>query len=75
MGRGQGEGQRKHGVTFDEAITAFSDPLAMLLPDPDHSLGEARYLVLGSPIIERRLAIVSIGGCLFDAAQHRRRRR
>lgn len=26
--------QQKHGVTFDEAITAFSDPLAMLLPDP-----------------------------------------
>jgi uncharacterized DUF497 family protein len=42
------ESQRRHGVTFDEAITAFSDPLAMLLPDPDHSIAEQRYLVLGT---------------------------
>ena len=29
---------QKHGVTFDEASTAFGDPLALLMPDPDHSL-------------------------------------
>jgi len=40
--------RRKHGVMFDEAITAFSDPLAILLRDPDHSIGEQRYLVLGT---------------------------
>ena len=39
--------QRKHGVSFDEAITVFSDPLSVLIPDPDHSVGEERYLVLG----------------------------
>lgn len=38
---------RKHGVTFDEACTAFADPLALLVSDPDHSFGEERYLVLG----------------------------
>ena len=38
---------RKHGVTFDEAATVFGDPLALLMPDPDHSLDEERYLVLG----------------------------
>ena len=38
---------RKHGVSFDEAVTAFGDPLSVLLPDPDHSTGEERYLVLG----------------------------
>src|SRR2546429_989072 len=38
---------RKHGVTFEEASTAFRDPLALLMPDPDHSLGEERYIVLG----------------------------
>ena len=47
---------RKHGVTFDEAITAFSDPLAMLLPDPDHSIAEERYLVLGTSTRGRRRA-------------------
>jgi uncharacterized DUF497 family protein len=38
---------RKHGVTFDEASTAFGDPLALLMPDPDHSFGEERYVLLG----------------------------
>ena len=38
---------RKHGVTFDEASTAFGDPLGLLMSDPDHSLSEERYLVLG----------------------------
>jgi uncharacterized DUF497 family protein len=49
--------QRKHGVTFDEAITAFSDPLALLLPDPEHSIGEQRYLVLGTSTQGRLLVI------------------
>jgi len=53
------ENRRKHGVTFDEAITAFSDPLAMLLPDPDHSIGEKRYLVLGTSA-QGRLLVVAI---------------
>jgi uncharacterized protein len=38
---------RKHGVTFEEASTVFGDPLALLKPDPDHSNGEERYLLLG----------------------------
>ena len=36
---------KKHGVAFDEAITVFGDPLNVLLPDPDHSRGEKRYLL------------------------------
>ncbi|MFQ5740986.1 MAG: BrnT family toxin [Acidobacteriota bacterium] len=50
--------RRKHGVTFDEAITAFSDPLAMLLSDPEHSIGEQRYIVLGTST-QRRLPVVA----------------
>jgi len=38
---------RKHGASFDEAVTVFGDPLSVLLPDPDHSEGEELYLVLG----------------------------
>jgi uncharacterized protein len=38
---------RKHGVGFDEAVTAFHDPLSLTIPDPDHSGKEARYLLLG----------------------------
>ncbi len=49
---------RKHGVSFDEAVTAFGDPLSVLLPDPDHSVGEERYLVLGLSS-EGRLLVVA----------------
>ena len=49
---------RKHGVSFDEAVTAFGDPLAVLLTDPDHSVGEERYLVLGLST-QRRCLVVS----------------
>jgi len=38
---------RKHGITFEEASTAFGDPLSLLMPDPDHSLDEERYIVMG----------------------------
>ena len=37
---------KDHKVSFDEASTVFGDPLAMLMPDPDHSLEEERYLLL-----------------------------
>jgi len=38
---------RKHGVSFEEATTVFSDLLAMNMPDPDHSLNEERFVLLG----------------------------
>lgn len=37
----------KHGVSFDEAQTVFSDEFARLIPDPDHSEEEDRYILLG----------------------------
>ena len=39
--------RRKHGVSFDEAATAFLDPLALTYPDPDHSAGEEREITIG----------------------------
>jgi len=38
---------RKHGVSFPEAATAFGDPLSITIPDPDHSSGEERFLLVG----------------------------
>jgi hypothetical protein len=38
---------RKHSISFDEASTVFGDPLAILMPDPDHSVAEQRFLLLG----------------------------
>ena len=51
------ENLRKHGVSFDEAVTAFSDQLSSLLPDPDHSVGEERYLVMGQSTRGRLLVV------------------
>lgn len=48
---------RKHSVTFGEASTTFGDPLTLLLPDPDHSLGEQRYLLLGMSNRQRLLVV------------------
>ena len=48
---------RRHGVSFEEAATVFSDPLAILLPDPDHSQGEERFLVLGMSSRQRVLVV------------------
>ena len=39
--------RRKHGVSFEEASSAFGDPLSRTVPDPDHSVGEARFVLLG----------------------------
>ena len=39
--------KRKHGVTFEEAKTAFYDPQAVAFPDPDHSRDEDRFILLG----------------------------
>ena len=38
---------RKHGVSFIEASTAFTDPLSITIPDPDHSVGEERFVLVG----------------------------
>ncbi|MEG3437416.1 BrnT family toxin [Pannus brasiliensis CCIBt3594] len=39
--------QRKHGISFEEASTVFDDPLSINFDDPDHSVGENRYLIIG----------------------------
>jgi uncharacterized protein len=38
---------RKHGIAFTDAIAVFSDPLARIFPDPDHSEAEQRELIVG----------------------------
>ena len=48
----------KHGVSFEEAATAFGDPLSLTIDDPDHSVGEFRYVLLGLSY-RGRLIVVS----------------
>ena len=39
--------EKKHGVSFEEALTAFHDPLSATFRDPEHSEGEHRFITIG----------------------------
>jgi hypothetical protein len=49
---------RKHGVTFEEAETVFTDEFGILLDDPDHSIDEDRFVLLGFSAMLRTLVVV-----------------
>ena len=49
--------RRKHGVSFDEAASVFHDALAVSGPDPDHSVGENRFITFGQSSLGRPLAV------------------
>jgi uncharacterized DUF497 family protein len=48
---------RKHGGSFEEAQTVFTDPLAITLPDPDHSEDEERFIDIGTSDSQRVLVV------------------
>jgi uncharacterized DUF497 family protein len=48
---------RKHGVSFDEGGSVFLDRLAFSGTDPEHSLGETRYITFGMSRLGRLLAV------------------
>ena len=49
---------RKHRVSFEEAATVFGDPMSVTIQDPDHSLGEIRFVDLGLSRSNRLLVVV-----------------
>ena len=49
---------RKHGVTFDEAATAFVDPFGRIVEDPRHSTVESRFVLPGYSEHHRLLAVM-----------------
>jgi uncharacterized DUF497 family protein len=57
--------RRKHRVSLEEASSVFGDPLAITFRDPDHSVGEARFLTFG----------LSTTGVLLVVSHTRRNRR
>ena len=48
---------RKHGVSFEDAQTAFSDEFGLIIDDPDHSEDEARFVLLGISASLRLLVV------------------
>ena len=49
---------KKHKVSFEEAASVFGDPMAYTFADPDHSIGEERWLIFGQSRMARIPAII-----------------
>jgi hypothetical protein len=48
---------KKHGVLFTEAATVFRDSLSITVYDPDHSLDEDRFIIVGMSHLSRLLLV------------------
>ncbi len=48
---------RRHGVSFDEAVTVFYALLSATFDDPDHSIGEHRLIPIGFSSHERLFVV------------------
>lgn len=51
---------KKHKVSFEEAETVFFDENARLIPDPEHSINEERFIILGISNKLKLLIVVHI---------------
>jgi hypothetical protein len=49
--------ERKHGATFGEAVEVFSDDHSSTVRDPDHSIGEQRFIIFGKALSNRCLVV------------------
>jgi uncharacterized protein len=56
--------QRKHGISFAEASTVFYDENAREYGDPDHSVGEERFILLG---VSSRLRVLVVCHCYRES--------
>jgi uncharacterized DUF497 family protein len=50
----------KHNVSFEEARTVFYDPKAKVIYDPDHSIEEERFIILG---LSKQLNLLVVCHC------------
>ena len=49
---------KKHKVSFEEAASIFGDSMELTFSDPDHSIGEMRWLTFGMSGSGRVLAVI-----------------
>ena len=54
----QQQNQQKHKISFEEATTVWTDPLALIAPDPTHSITEQREWIIGQSYESRILVVV-----------------
>jgi uncharacterized protein len=53
---------RKHGVSFEEASSAFFDPLSATGDDPDHLFDERRFVTFGMSSSGGLLVVAQLSG-------------
>lgn len=51
---------RKHGISFYEAVTVFLDDRGILIPDPEHSAEEDRFLLIGLTGERKLLTVIHV---------------
>jgi uncharacterized DUF497 family protein len=52
--------KRKHGITFEEATTAFADELSITIDDPLHSEDEDRLVLIGQSKAFKTLIVIHV---------------
>jgi uncharacterized DUF497 family protein len=52
--------KRKHGITFEEATTAFADELSITIDDPLHSEDENRLILIGQSKRFKTLIVIHV---------------
>ena len=50
----------KHGVSFEEASSAFGDDFSITMEDPLHSEDENRLILIGRSILQKVLVVVHV---------------
>jgi uncharacterized DUF497 family protein len=50
--------RNKHGISFEEAKTVFYDEKAVMIHDPEHSIDEERFIMLGVSVVSRIIVVV-----------------
>ncbi|MEX2493010.1 MAG: BrnT family toxin [Nitrospirales bacterium] len=51
---------KNHRVSFDEAVTVFTDPFSLTIPDLENPSGEQRYVDIGDSDKGRTLVVVYV---------------
>ncbi|HEY7363012.1 MAG TPA: BrnT family toxin [Methylomirabilota bacterium] len=52
--------ERRHGISFEKATTAFLDPLSLTIPDLIHAVGEERFVLIGQSDRGKLVVVVHV---------------
>ena len=55
--------RKKHGVSFEEAMSVFYDECARFISDPEHSVEEERFILMG---LSSRLRLLVVCHCYLE---------